>query len=316
MPIGPKTFQTRTQRDLIVYLFSRRLPPSSPHIPWRVLFNTQQQNPYKSQSTLGWYPLSSMFNHSCLPNCLWYLIGDYLFIYVCASNVRQGDELTISYCSLWISSINERTNQLRQYDITSCQCLLCLYDRSLINEYENDLKKFSNIRALARQKNISNSNRFHYLQQLKCQYEYLINKYQERPISFINEFIDLESISNYFQYENNENEIKQFLNNQQNSFLERLSNICDLTLSQISNPILLFGRQIQLLINHLEHFHLSDSKQWNHLLGYLYEIYTFKCHSSSNDIQKTLKDYKQLFTNLFQTQTFLQQPFIINEKRL
>jgi len=257
-----------------------------------------------------------MFNHSCLPNCLWYLIGDYLFIYVCASNVRQGDELTISYCPLWISSINERTNQLRQYDITSCQCLLCLYDRSLINEYENELKKFTNIRALARQKNISNSNRFNYLQQLKSQYEILIDKFQERPIGFINEFIDLEYISHYFQHETNENEIKQFLNNQQNSFLERLSNICDLTLPKISNPILLFGPQIQLLIYHFENFYSSDLQQWNSLLEYLYEIYTFKCHSSSNDIQKTLKDHKQLFTNLFQTQTFLQHPFIINENKL
>jgi hypothetical protein len=257
-----------------------------------------------------------MFNHSCLPNCLWYLIGDYLFIYVCGANVREGDELTISYCPLWISSINERTNQLRQYDITSCQCLLCLYDRSLINEYENELKKFTNIRALARQQNISNSNRFNYLQQLKSQYEILIDKFQERPIGFINEFIDLEYISHYFQHENNENEIKQFLNNQQNSFLERLSNICDLTLSKISNPILLFGPQIQLLIYHFENFYSSDLQQWTPLLEYLYEIYTFKCHSSSNDIQKTLKDHKQLFTNLFQTQTFLQHPFIINEKKL
>jgi hypothetical protein len=235
-----------------------------------------------------------MFNHSCLPNCLWYLIGDYLFIYVCSSNIKQGDELTISYCPLWISSINERTNQLRQYNITSCQCLLCLYDRSLINEYENELKKFYNIRALARQKTLSNS----YLQQLKSQYELLTNKFQERPVGFINEFIDVESI----QHEN------------QKTFVERLLNVCRFSSLEISNPIFLFGKQMELLLNHFEHFYSSDLKQWDHLLEYLYEIYTFKCHSSSNDIQKTLKDHKQLFTNLFQTQTFFNLPLIINEK--
>jgi hypothetical protein len=290
-------------------VFSRRIPPPLPYIPWRILFETQQQNPFKSQSTLGWYSLGSMFNHSCLPNCLWYLIGDYLFIYVCASNIQQNDELTISYCPLWISSVTERSNQLRQYNIISCQCLLCLYDRILINEYENELKKFYNIRALVRQKNLSNSNRFGYLQQLKCQYELLINKFQERPVGFINEFIDLESISNNFQYENNENDIKQFLVNQQKTFLDRLSNICGHILPQISNPIVLFGKQMQLLINHLEHFYSSDLKQWDHLLEYLYEIYTFKCYLSSNDRQKTLKDHKQLFNNLFQTQTCFQRPF-------
>src|SRR5271163_2539335 len=61
----------------------RSLSSSPSKIPWHVLFKTQQQNPYRSQSTLGWHPLGSMFNHSCLPNCMWYLIGDYLFIYVC-----------------------------------------------------------------------------------------------------------------------------------------------------------------------------------------------------------------------------------------
>ncbi|CAF1262277.1 unnamed protein product [Adineta steineri] len=290
--------------------FSKRLPPPLPYIPWRILFETQQENPYKSQTTHAWYPLGSMFNHSCLPNCIWYLIGDYLFIYVCSTNIRQGDELTISYCPLWISSINERTNYLRQYSIQSCQCLLCLYDRSHINEYENDLKKFSNIRALARQKNLTNLNRLIYLQQLICHYEYLINKYEERSISFINEFIDLEYISYYFQQDNIENEIKEFLNIRKNSFLQRLSHICRVTLPNISNPILLFGRQTQLLIDHLEHCSAVDLKQWNALLEYLYEIYTFKCHSSSNNMQKTLiKDYKEFFNNLIQTQTFFQHPF-------
>ena len=189
-----------------------------------------------------------MFNHSCLPNCLWYLIGDYLFIYVCSSKVRQGDELTISYCPLWISSVNQRTNQLHQYGITSCQCLLCLYDRSVINEYEKELRKFSNIRSLIRQTNASNMNCLNYLQKLKRQYEVLINKFSDRPIGFINEFIDFEYMLSDFQYQDDLNDMKQFLIEEKKSFLKRLSNICGATLPEISNPILLFGIPIKVKI--------------------------------------------------------------------
>jgi hypothetical protein len=260
------------------------------NIPWRVLFKTQQQNPYRSQSTLGWYSLGSMFNHSCLPNCVWYLIGDYLFIYVCASNVRQGDELTISYCPLWISSINERANLLRQYDINSCQCILCLYDRSVIDEYENELKKFSNLRALVRQKNSLD-----YYQQLKDQYTILVEKFQERPIGFINEFLHMESISNNFSQENEQ------------SFLERLAHILRITLPNISNPLVLFGPQIQFLINYLEQSSSTGLESWYHLLDYLFEIYTFKCYS---DLPQSTQDQKQFYTNLFQTQSL-----IIDEKQ-
>ncbi|CAM4877115.1 unnamed protein product [Rotaria socialis] len=294
--------------------FIKQLPPPLPYIPWRILFETQQQNPFKSQSTNGWYQIGSMLNHSCLPNCLWYLIGDYLFIYVCSSNVRQGDELTISYCPLWISSINERTKQLGQYGIRSCQCLLCLYDRLSINEYEKQLKKFSYIRALVRQKNISNLNRFNYLKQLKCHYDILTKTFHERPVGFINEFVDFEDILSYFQGEDTETDIKEFIKRQQTLFLGYLSDVCRFTLPNVSNPILLFGAQIKLFIDHIEQFYASDLSQWSRLFEYLYEIYTFNCHSASNDVQKTLQDHKQLFSNLFQTQSCFQHPFIINEK--
>ncbi|UJR38207.1 hypothetical protein I4U23_030880 [Adineta vaga] len=298
--------------------FLKRIPPPSSFIPWRILFETQKQNPFSSKSIHAWYPLGSMFNHSCLPNCLWYLIGDYLFIYVCSSNIRQGDELTISYCPLWISSLNDRAYHLRQFDIHSCRCLLCSYDRSNMPQYEIELKKFTNLRALARQKNLSINQRFDYVQKLKCIYEFLIKKFRQRPIGFINEFIDFEQILKYFQQENldtsRSNEIQQFLEDQQLSFLERLSRICRFTikdLPQIGNPIAFFGIQMQLLVQHLEqHYNrinTCDLKQWNRLLECLYEIFTFKCHSSASDMQKTLNDHQQFLTNLFQTQTSIQQ---------
>ncbi len=201
-----------------------------------------------------------MFNHSCLPNCLWYLIGDCLFIYVCASNIRQGDELTISYCPLWISSLNERTFHLRQFGIMSCRCLLCSYDRSNMPQYEIELKKFSNLRALSRQKNLSCNQRFDYVQKLKRIYEFITKKYRQRPIGFITEFVDLEYLSHYFQNDRQEtkptddkkNEIQEFLDERELSFLQRLSRVCRFTikdLPKVGNPIVLFGAQTQVSLS-------------------------------------------------------------------
>jgi hypothetical protein len=241
-------------------LISRRLPPPASFIPWRILFETQRQNPFCSKSTLAWYSLGSMFNHSCLPNCLWYLIGDCLFIYVCASNIRQGDELTISYCPLWISSLNERTYQLRQFSINSCRCLLCSYDRSNMPQYEIELKKFSNLRALSRQKNLSKEKRFDYVEKLKKIYELITKKFRQRPIGFITEFVDLEYISNYFQHDSQENieqNIQEFLDERQLTFLQRLSRVCRFTikdLPKVGNPIVLFGIQMQVSTDSLSFF--------------------------------------------------------------
>lgn len=275
--------------------YSRRPLPAQ--IPWRVLFQTQQENPYQSHSTRGWYPLGSMFNHSCLPNCLWYLIGDYLFIYVCASNVRQGDELTISYCPLWIASLQERTNLLRQLDIHSCRCRLCAYDRSMMDEYENELKQFENLRALARQKKISNVNRWKYWQQLKGQYEILVKKFHERPVGFIKEFLDLQTIAGDFAQDHVEKQIKDFFKIEQESFLSRLAHLTGVSNTNIANPILLFGPQLQFLLDQFSSS--TDVQSWKRLLDNLYEIYTFKCYSASDDRQR------QFFTHLFQTQLWI-----------
>lgn len=230
----------------------RRVPPPTSHIPWRVLFETQKQNPFSSKSTHAWYPLGSMFNHSCLPNCLWYMIGDYLFIYVCSSNIRQGDELTISYCPLWTSSLNDRAHYLRQYGIHSCRCLLCSYDRSNMPQYEIELKKFYNVHALARQKNLSIQQRFDYVQKLNRVYEFLMKKFRQRPIGFIHEFVDFEQIV----LDNQSNEMQQFSEENHTSFLKRLSRVCRFTIKdspQIENPVVLFGTQMPVSFSYNFH---------------------------------------------------------------
>lgn len=261
-------------------MFLRR---TTNYLPWKILFETEQENPFHSRHTLAWFTLSSMFNHSCLPNCLWYLIGDYLFLYV-ISNVKQDEQLTISYCPLGISSLVERRNRLREYRIHCCQCELCHYDRRNENEYENDLKIFRNYRALARQKNLTEEKQEKYHQQLKEQFEYLQKKYSDRPQGFIQELLDFEKDKDFLQY---------------------LTTVCRIDLPNLTNPLFLFGKQMNSLIDYLEKSSSPSEdesiEQWQLLLDYLYEIYTFQSLSSSNEI---FFDQKQLFTQLFQSQSY------------
>jgi hypothetical protein len=233
----------------------RRVLSSAPFIPWRVLFETEQENPFKSQSTLAWYSLGCMFNHSCVPNCLWYLLGDYLVIYVCGATVEPGDELTISYCPLWIPSLNERSSQLLSYGIHSCQCSLCSYDRRFQTQQEGALKRLSNIRALARQKNLSNPVRWKYFEKFVTIYESIEKRYADRPIGFVHEFANLESIDSCFRDENDHPEIMPLLNERRKSFLQRFLSTCRLTTTnglRLSNPLCLMEVHLQVDL------HISD----------------------------------------------------------
>lgn len=177
-----------------------------------------------------------MFNHSCLPNCLWYIIGDYLFIYVCSSKIKAGEELTISYCPLWISSIVERTNLLKQFGIQSCRCVLCLHDRSVEEQLESLLKKFAHHRALARQTNLCEEKKMKYFHQLKEHYGILSTAFRSRPIGFIREFDDVESIAKAFPTEHD-------------GFLDRFSEVCSFKISRllvVPNPLVFFGPHLQV----------------------------------------------------------------------
>ena len=126
--------------------------------------------------------------------------------------------------------------------------------------YELELKKFANQRALARQANLSSNKRFHYVQKLKHVYDSITKKFRQRPIGFVTEFIDLESMSHYFQEDyratNEQNdekymqhEIQSYFDERELSFLLRLSRVCRFNikdLPKIENPTVLFGRQMQV----------------------------------------------------------------------
>lgn len=198
-----------------------------------------------------------MFNHACLPNCLWYIIDDYLFIYVGATQIEVGQELTISYCPLWLASLQERTHHLRGFGIDCCQCVLCLYDRQQGEDYEQQLKTFAHHRSLLRQKSGFLSIR------LSDQYRILNQQFSDRPIGFLRELADLESLES------------------QASFLDQLAVACRFNVDDphsITNLLFLFGPHLQVLIDHLRHHHSSeDVDMWRSRLDDFYGIMT--CNS-------------------------------------
>ena len=220
--------------------------PKPPLMPWSLLFKAQQQNPFQSKITIGLYPNGSMFNHSCLPNSLWFISDKYLFIFVGQSGIKIGDELTISYCPLWISSVEERSSRLKEFRIEKCQCKLCSYDRLDMNKYEQQLEMFWRFSQKAKKKGLSPEKRFDYVRRLLFIYGYLSNKYSQRSVGFIKEFIELESLAKSFKYDSN-NQRQMFFRERQRSFLQRFLNLTRFVTwnpPEKNNWILLFGRHL------------------------------------------------------------------------
>ena len=74
----------------------------------------------------GLYPLTSLFNHSCIANAVWYCIGDVMIIRA-AQPIQAGSEITIPY------SVEEsyvaRQAVLKKHMLEHCTCPLCEEDR-------------------------------------------------------------------------------------------------------------------------------------------------------------------------------------------
>ena len=90
-------------------------------------------SPYKSlyvytPIVIGLWFYSSLINHSCLPNCDYIGIGDFIFI-VSIEDIPKGDELTISYVPNDIE-YSERIEKLKNLDF-KCQCKLCKKEEEL-----------------------------------------------------------------------------------------------------------------------------------------------------------------------------------------
>lgn len=96
---------------------------------------------------LWFYP--SLINHSCLPNCDYIGIGNFIFI-ISLDDIQKDEELTISYVSNELE-YSERIEKLKKWGF-KCQCKLCQKEEDLfknipekkkINEYIKELNKIN-----------------------------------------------------------------------------------------------------------------------------------------------------------------------------
>ena len=118
------------------------------------VLNYNGLSPYKSlyvytPLVIGLWFYSSLINHSCLPNCDYIGIGDFIFI-VSIEDIPKGDELTISYVPNDIE-YSERIEKLKKWGF-KCQCKLCkkeeelfknVPEKKIINEYITELNKIN-----------------------------------------------------------------------------------------------------------------------------------------------------------------------------
>ncbi|KAF5369362.1 hypothetical protein D9758_002497 [Tetrapyrgos nigripes] len=74
------------------------------------------------------YLFASMFNHSCLPNAMWFCFGDVMVISA-ARTIAEGEEIYIPYVTP-SGSFKERQDGLRKHLPDECRCELCAQDRA------------------------------------------------------------------------------------------------------------------------------------------------------------------------------------------
>jgi tetratricopeptide (TPR) repeat protein len=85
-------------------------------------------DPFKAGTGLWLHP--SRFNHSCMPNCTYFIIGDYHFI-ITNRPVSTDEELTITYCDLRKPFVDrcEIFKNWNSGDGFTCLCKRCVYLR-------------------------------------------------------------------------------------------------------------------------------------------------------------------------------------------
>ena len=71
----------------------------------------------------GLFPLCSILNHSCYPNCIYVSEGRRMCMRV-IRDVREGEELTVNYVGLY-ASLEARRRELRESKKFVCECRRC-----------------------------------------------------------------------------------------------------------------------------------------------------------------------------------------------
>ncbi|KAK5583742.1 hypothetical protein RB653_005341 [Dictyostelium firmibasis] len=89
----------------------------------------------------GVYVRNSFFNHSCDPNVNYWVVNNTLEVEcTLLKNVKEGDELTISYIDT-TSPLNKRREKLLEGYLFNCLCTKCVADESLPLDQTGTLKE-------------------------------------------------------------------------------------------------------------------------------------------------------------------------------
>ena len=103
-------------------------PPPDIFITWASQINSNSHGLHRSSHSnasfgLGLFPLSSIFNHSCLPNCTYTNEGPQLELRLLRA-VREGEELCVNYTELYAAR-DERRAELQASKSFECRCRRC-----------------------------------------------------------------------------------------------------------------------------------------------------------------------------------------------
>ena len=88
---------------------------------------------HNTQFGVGLYPLCAMFNHSCLPNCVFVNDGPRLRIRA-IRRIAQGEELLVNYICLGQAVVSRRAELLKEKAFV-CNCRRCILAPNSLEEY-------------------------------------------------------------------------------------------------------------------------------------------------------------------------------------
>ncbi|CAF3539747.1 unnamed protein product [Rotaria sp. Silwood1] len=105
-------------------------------IPWGLLVKTQQKNPFRSKSLVGWWPQASLFKIAIdskqKANCLWFICGKAIFIFNFIP-IHKNEELIIAH--------NNKINSFLKENQKQFTFLLGNKNHIRLDEILNQLKK-------------------------------------------------------------------------------------------------------------------------------------------------------------------------------
>ena len=105
-------------------------PPLDLFLMWASQINSNSHglnrtNAANESMGFGLFPLGSIFNHSCLPNCTYTNEGPQL-VFRLLRPVREGEELCVNYIELYAAR-DERRSELHATKSFECRCRRCTH---------------------------------------------------------------------------------------------------------------------------------------------------------------------------------------------